>query len=192
MSDLESIYADAQYEEQELIKRHYINPEPYYTDEMIKEYKSAPLKTQINCQTPLVQKYWLGRLVYELAIRNKEVQKKIKEINDRNLSKELDLYSFENCTAHEKAMIIALEPYGFTPKIADDRLFTEHTTYPTRLIHAELGYIIINTISKFNQLIDILDGAPKKKYDLNNDNYKKWKKIGKFYTENYFAISSIH
>ena len=78
MSDWESICSYVTNEENELIKRHFVNPEDLYTEKMIEEYKSTPIREKINQQPPLVQKYWLGRLVYEFAIRNENVQRTIK------------------------------------------------------------------------------------------------------------------
>lgn len=192
MSDWDSITADALHEEQELIKCHFINPEDFYSDEMIRSFESASLRQKINQQSPLVQKYWLGRLVYELAMRNEQVIDILNQVNnDKSLSHYIE-EPYQTCSKYDRAKILSLEPYGFTPYVDKNRLFTEHTSYPAKLHHPTEGFININTIAQFRQLLDIIDGAPKKKYDLNNDSYKKWQKIGLYYTQNYLELTLLH
>ena len=145
-----------------------------YEKNTFTEAKALSKKAKINEQSPLIQKYWLGRLAYELAIRNEDVIR-IKEKESNSVK-----------------LIIALDEYGFTSMPEDNVLKTEHTSYPTFLIHDEYGKININTIFNFEKLFDILNGAPKSKYAMSNSNYIQWKNIGKEYTTTTIYLDLIH
>jgi len=190
--DHDGIRADALNDDEEILKNHSNNPEYYYSNDYIIEMDALGIREKLNTQSPLLQKYWLGRLAYELAVRNEKVIAIKERIEARNLSKTIDRYGMHEYSDYDRAMILELEPYGFSPKVADNRLSTEHTTYPAKLYKAGLGTININTKSQLYQMIDIIDGAPKKKYGIKNSAYNNSKKIGKFYTDNYLVLIKLY
>lgn len=139
---------------------------------------------RINEQPPQVQKYWLGRLAYELAIRN-EVVKAIKDkIESSGLSDTPDMYKHETISAKEKALIVALDDYGFTAMPAKNVLKTEHASYPKWLEAKNYDKLNINTIKSMTKMLDIIDEKHTKRYyDMTNDLYNKIKNVGKIYTQ---------
>lgn len=128
------------------------------------EAKTLSKSAKLNEQKPLVQKYWLGRLAYELAIRNDHYK------------------TVQSSSMNELEKIVALDEYGFTAMPELNILETEHTSYPAYLISEEYGKININTIFRMYKLFDILDGAKKSKYQMNDSNFKQWQNIGEQYT----------
>jgi hypothetical protein len=184
MNDGQSIMLDAQYEEKLILEKNAI-----VEDYCFEDAKRLKLKVKINEQPPLVQKYWLGRLAYELAIRNEHV-KEIYE-NSKAKSEKKDLYAFEEYSPREKYLILNLDPYGFTSQPEDNVLKTEHTSFPVKLFLHDEGHIEINTIQKISKLISIIDGASAKKFNLNTSNHQKWLNIGQAYLSSYLQIIHI-
>jgi hypothetical protein len=74
----------------------------------------------------------------------------------------------------------------------DNVLETEHTSFPTYLECLSHGKININSIFAIEKLLDIIDGAPKSKYNQSDKNYKQWQQIGKVYINSkYFELISL-
>ncbi len=93
--------------------------------------KKLNRKAKINEQLPVVQKYWLGRLAYEFAIRNNEIIAIMERCNE--LSNSLDMDSvYTHHTPRERCLALALDKYGFTSQPEDNVLKTEHTSFPAR------------------------------------------------------------
>lgn len=186
MSDWDSIAQDALDDETRILEANSII-EPYCFD-IAKQLKR---NAKINEQPPIVQKYWLGRFAFELAMRNEEVKAIYKKAH--NLSDTID-YSqniYDEYTPKERYLILQLDNYGFTSKPLDNVLKTEHTSFPARLNHIEYGYIEVNTIGKIQKLLDILDGATAKQSGMNIETHTKWINIGNAYVEFYQNIINI-
>lgn len=145
---------------------------------------------KINLQDAVTQKYWLGRLAYELAIRSDDV-KAIKARCDK-LSNTIDLYKGEEYSPKERCLILSLDKYGFTSQPENNLLKTEHTSYPLHLQDTDGNKMEINTRRHISKLLGILDGRPKTYYSLNNDSYKKIKKLGLLYSSGNNYLSLIY
>lgn len=185
MSYHEGAMQDALDDENRILEENLILG-PYSYDDAKRLKKDA----KINEQPPLVQKYWLGRLAYELAMRNEKVKAIIEK--SKNLSQQVDYYSdHQGYSPQERFLVLSLHEYGFTAQPENNVLKTEHTSYPVRLELYENGYIEINTIFKIEKLLAILDGATAKKVNMNLDTHIKWKNIGLAYVESYVHIINI-
>ena len=186
MSDWDNIVQDALYEEEQILQANRQIEEVNYDDA-----KRLKRTAKINLQPAIVQKYWLGRLVYELAIRNEEVKKIKREAS--KLTDTIDHYNSFSYSPREKFLTLKLHPYGFTAQPEENMLQTSHTSYPTRLEHYKYGYIEINTWKKVEKLLTIVDGnKTAKQLNMNTKNYSTWSKIGKSYINNYFELLDIN
>jgi len=146
---------------------------------------------KINLQPALVQKYWLGRLVYELAVRNENVKTIMEEA--LQIDNTIDYYDPLYYSPRERYLALKLHPYGFSAQPERNMLQTSHTSYPTRLEHYKYGYIEINTWKKVEKLLAIVDGnKTAKQLNMNTNNYTTWSKIGKSYINNYFELLDIN
>lgn len=181
MSDLDDYKADAEYEEELILQANYQVEE--FDTELAKRLQR---NAKINEQPPSVQKYWLGRLAYELAIRNSEVKTIIK--NSEKLSPSKDYYSKYQLSEQEKYRILHLDPYGFSAQPESNVLATQHTTFPPRLIQCKYGYIEINTIKKIEKLLSILDDKTAKELNMNTKNHQTWLRIGQAYVTSYLDL----
>ncbi len=147
--------------------------------------RKLPKDDKLNQQPPLTQMYWLGRLAYEFAIRSIEYSDAINNVKNAASFITEDI-------SYEDRLTLALHPLGFTSQPEDNMLQPEHTSYPAK-IYVDGKSIVINTIFKFEQLFDILDGAPKSKYQLNSENFKTWQNIGHYYSSrrNYLQLLQL-
>ncbi|WP_152183447.1 hypothetical protein [Sulfurimonas indica] len=186
MNDLKSILLDAQTEADIILQTNRQIEDIDFSDA-----KRLKQTAKINEQPAVVQKYWLGRLAYEFAIRNEDV-KQIKK-NASTLSKQVDFYDTLGYSEQEKYLTLKLHPYGFTAQPEHNVLYTSHTSYPARLYHFKYNYIEINTWKKVQKILAIIDGKKTdKQLNMNTDNYKQWKLIGEAYIDNYFELIDIN
>jgi len=187
MADMESIYQDALDDERRIIEEN-----------EIKEFLEFPEcldldpNAKINEQSPQVQKYWLGRLAYELAIRSEEVINIKAKIEASGLPDTPDMYAHETISKKERALILALHDYGFTSMPAKNVLKTEHTSYPTWPEANCCKKLNINTINNINKLLNVIDGKTRRVLNLNNDIYTNIKNIGQIYTQDKIWLTLIY
>ncbi len=184
MSDKDSIFQDALDDEERILQENEV-VEPYFYD--MKD-DDISMDTKINLQDALTQKYWLGRLAYELAIRSDEV-KVIKE-KCNQISDKVNLYDMTNYSPRSRCLVIQLEPYGFTSQPKLNLLKTEHTSYPLYLEDVDGNKMEINTRRHIEKLLGIIDGRPKTYYQLNSIRYRIIKDLGEHYSSknNYLSL----
>ena len=173
MSDWDSIAQDALDDEQRILEENDIQE---YND--FDDAKLLKKDAKIDKQPIQVQKYWLGKLAYEFAIRNNDVKNILKKCDV--LSNQVDLYEMTNYSPQRRCRTIKLYPHGFSAQPEKDVLKTKLTSYPARLDYKS-GYIEINTIKKITKLFKLIDGATAKECSMNPKTYSRWKDIGNVY-----------
>ena len=184
MIDFDSLHADEIEEEKDVLIQNIAKNYNF------KEAKLLSKGEKINEQTPLFQKYWLGRLSFELAERCNEVI----EVKNRTINNYDPKYYALGDIGINQALTISLHDYGFLAMPEHNVLETEHTTYPKTLTVGN-DTININTWFKVEHLLDIMDGAARTKMSMNDKTYKKFNRVSdslKKYPSIYLKLISLH